>query len=402
MPSMKWSALAWISICELFSLSLWFSATAVVYPLLTRWQLVGMSTSWITISLQVGFICGCLLSSILGLSDKYAARTLFYLSSFAGALVNVLLIFTHSASIGLTVRFLTGIAMAGVYPTAVKLVSERYQAYRGLSIGILVGALTLGSALPHFILSLASSIPWQTVIGLSSMLTVLSGFAMKFIVKDVSVASFNKPVSLNRSSSEPARIREVITNRGVMWSNLGYFGHMWELYAMRTWIPIFLATSHPSSTAANARWSFLIIGVSGAVGSLFGGMISDRIGRHRLTIWAMAVSGLCALTIGLSYQKWFAVTIVIAMVWGISVIADSAQFSASIADFAHKQYLGTALTFQMCVGFFITNFSIYLLPVIVRDFTWHFAFMILAIGPIVGIIAMCQVGKLARKRLAQS
>jgi MFS family permease len=383
-----------ISLSELFVLSLWFSASAILPELKLAWNLSDFTSSWVTASVQLGFIVGAFFSSFLGISDRLNSRKLFACSAIFGAFINFLLVFVSQASLGFFIRFLTGVSMAGIYPTAVKLVAQRYPKQRGMAIGILIGALTLGSALPHSIVAFTSGIDWKIVIIASSILALIGSSLMFLFVRDVTDAAKTTKIDLRL-------VGRVISNQKVMLANYGYFGHMWELYAMWTWLPAFLTFSFTYHLSDIDKWNshlfaFLIIGLAGAVGCILGGYYADKIGKTRLTIIAMIVSGTCAVLIGFTLQFSIWLTIILAFLWGMSVIADSAQFSAIVTEYAAEEYTGTALTFQMAIGFLITVVSINLLPIVQGMVGWRWVFILLSIGPILGVISMRKLGTLER------
>lgn len=382
MKQSKWSALGWGSIAVFFALSLWFSASVVMGDLTDHWGLTEAFKPWVSAAVPAGFVGGALLSAIFGLSDRFQARTFFMASALAGALVNSLLLFADSPFEGILLRFLTGAALAGVYPVAVKVLTLWFPKHRGLAIGIVIGALTLGSALPHLLALLVSNINWKMVIVLSSILSALAALIMICFVQDAPQQGKPSVFSLNM-------LGKVFRNKPVMLANYGYFGHMWELYAMWTWMPFFLSAVGFTSSLL----SFLIIGLAGAAGCVTGGLLADRIGRARLTIWSMSISAACSVVIGFTFKQAPLFTIAIACLWGFSVIADSAQFSAAVSDFAEADYLGTALTFQMSIGFLLTIISINLVSWLQAYIGWEWVFLILGIGPMLGIMAMHQLRK---------
>ncbi len=381
-----WRALVWIGLSQLCALSLWYSASVIAPELIENWNLSSNSEAWLSASVPIGFVIGALFSSYFGMADRFNPRKVLALSAFIGAVLNALLIIVDSGFFGILLRILTGITLTGVYPIAVKIISEWFPKKRGLAMGILIAALTLGSSLPHFIVMFFSSVNWKIVIICSSILALLSAFIVSFILEDAPVKSKKLPFSLKV-------IKKVVMNKPVMLANYGYFGHMWELYAMWTWLPAFLTASFLTYSPEIPHWfialsSFISIGIAGGIGSVIGGLISDKIGRANLTILSMFISAICSIIIGFTFGEYVWLTLIISIIWGVSVISDSAQFSAAVSEIAEVEYVGTALTFQMCIGFLITIFSINLIPIIQRIVGWEWVFSILAIGPILGIMSM--------------
>jgi MFS family permease len=382
----SWRALVWIGLSELFALSLWFSASVIAPELIEVWNLSSNSEAWLSTSVPIGFVIGALFSSYFGVADRFNPRKVFAVSVFLGAILNALLILVDYAFFGILLRILTGITLAGVYPIAVKILSQWFPQKRGFAIGLLIAALTLGSSLPHFVIMFFSSLNWKLVIICTSVLALLSAIIVTYILEDAPIMSEKSPFSLKL-------IKKVVTNKPVMLANYGYFGHMWELYAMWTWLPAFLTASFSAYSPEFPHWfialsSFISIGIAGGIGCVVGGLISDKIGRANLTIISMFISAICSILIGFTFGQFIWITLIICMIWGMSVISDSAQFSAAVSEIAEVEYVGTALTFQMCIGFLITIFSINLIPIIQRIVGWEWVFTILAIGPILGIVFM--------------
>lgn len=382
----SWRALLWIGLAELCALSLWFSASVIAPELIIIWNLKANAEAWLSASVPIGFVIGAFFSSYFGIADRYNPRIVFAISALLGAILNGLLILAEHALFGILLRILTGITLAGVYPIAVKILSQWFPKKRGLAIGILIAALTLGSSLPHFVVMFFSSLNWRVVIICSSVLALIAAFIVYWILEDAPVTSNKLPFSFKL-------IKKVVTNKPVMLANYGYFGHMWELYAMWTWLPAFLTASFLSYSPGLSHWfialsSFISIGIAGGIGCVVGGLISDKIGRSNLTIISMIISATCSILIGFTFGQFIWLTLILSIIWGMSVISDSAQFSAAVSEVAEVEYVGTALTFQMCIGFLITIFSINLIPVFQRLFGWEWVFIILAIGPILGIISM--------------
>ena len=382
----RWRALLLLSSAELLGMSLWFSASAVVPALRIEWRLTDSQTSWLTIAVQLGFVFGTLLSALLNLADIFRPRQLMAISALAGAAVNTLFaVFSNGPTSGTLFRFLTGIFLAGVYPPAMKLMATWFQRSRGLALGILVGALTLGKASPYLINAIGSTQWRNNLLAVSVLAAFGSVLVWLFVVEG--------PYSLPRAHFDWKQVLKIFRNRGVRLANFGYFGHMWELYAMWTWMPLMLRASFAargvSPKLADAG-SFLVIG-AGAIGCAVAGLIADRVGRTVVTSWAMAISGSCCLLVGFLFGANPTLLLLIAAIWGASIVADSAQFSSCVTELGDPQYIGTALTLQMCIGFLLTTISIQLIPPLVHRIGWRYAFMILAPGPLFGVISMLRL-----------
>ncbi|RKL64729.1 MFS transporter [Salipaludibacillus neizhouensis] len=386
MKQNQWTALGLIGTAVLFSLSLWFSATVIGPNLKLVWGLTPTTEAWLSASVPLGFVIGALISAYFGLPDRFNTRKLFAISAFIGAILNLLLIFVNIASIGILIRVLTGLTLAGVYPPAVKLIAQWFPKQRGLATGTLIAALTLGSSLPHLISLIVVVEEAFLVLFISSTLALISAFIVGMVLVDAPTPSTKTHFSMKT-------MKRVLNNKPVMLANYGYFGHMWELYAMWTWLPAFLTASFLTYSSSldlglSVFVSFLAIGIAGGLGSIIGGILADKIGRSNLTIISLSVSSVCALLIGFTFGSNIWLTITLALIWGFFVIADSAQFSVAVSEFAEVEYLGTALTFQMCIGFLITIITINLIPWLQMWVGWEWAFVVLSIGPILGIVAM--------------
>ena len=373
-----------LSLAEMMAMGVWFSASAVV-PVLTRiWQLEGSGQAWLTMSVQIGFVVGALGSAILNLSDRIAADRLLAISSVAAGLCTLSIpLFAGSLTPALFFRFLSGIFLAGVYPVGMKLVATWTKEDRGLGIGLLVGALTVGTAFPHLLRIFGSLDDWKIVLYIAAFFAIIGGLVAVLFVRPGPYATQNPPFNWKYTGY-------IFRNREILMANLGYLGHMWELYAMWTWMPLFLGLSF-SQSGVNPKWAgvwaFAVIAVGG-LGSTLAGRLADRLGRTTVTIGSLLISGLCCLIAGFLFGGNPAILVSLCLIWGFVVVADSAQFSACISELAHPEYIGTALTIQTSLGFLLTLITIRFLPNAVAWVGWHWAFSFLILGPLVGIWAM--------------
>jgi MFS family permease len=385
----RWRALGLLSLAELLALSLWFSASAILPALSREWALGDAGRAGLTIAVQAGFIVGTLAAALTNLPDVLPPRALMMWGALAGAAVNgVLAVWVDHLPSAIALRFLTGVCLAGTYPPAMKIAATWFREGRGLAIGLLVAALTVGSATPHLIRGL-TDLPWRQTLLAASSLAAAGGLAVLLVTEG--------PHRFPPARFDLRMATGVLRERGPRLACLGYFGHMWELYAMWTWLGVFLAAS--LEAAGGGRYAglnasaatFVCVGIAGGLGAYAGGALADRWGRTALTMAAMALSGLCAIVIGFTFGGSPLVTLSVAMVWGVSVVADSAQFSTAVTELAPAAYVGTALTTQTCVGFALTMLSIWLIPPAVAQLGWRWAFAMLAIGPWLGVLAMARL-----------
>ena len=377
-----------LAIAIVLSMTTWFSASAVVPQLRAEWDLLD-GAAWLTIAVQLGFVCGALVSSILNLSDVVSPRRVILGGSIGAAGVNGLLLVAGGAAAGVPLRFATGFFLAGVYPPALKLMATLFREGRGIALGILVGALTVGSAMPHLVNGMGG-LDWRVVIYATSALTLIGGLIAGFAVGE-------GPYPFPRATFDPGQAGRVFANRGVRLASLGYFGHMWELYAMWAWFLVFfsdeLASRGVAAGSAAAYATFAVIGVGG-LGCWVGGILGDRWGRTRTTAAMMAASGSCCVLVGLLFGAPARLVLLVCLVWGFAVVADSAQFSTMVTELADQAYVGTALTLQLALGFTLTIATIWLIPALEDAFGWRWAFAFLAPGPALGVVAMLRLKSL--------
>ena len=387
--------LALLATAELLAMSLWFTGTAVLPELTRRWHAALGLTSWLTITVQLGFVVGALVIAIFNLSDVFRAPRIFVVCALAGAAVNALFAVVAAGHVvwALLLRGLTGAFLAGVYPTGMKILTGWFREGRGLALGILIGALTVGSALPHGVQAMGAdfTVAWRGVVLASSALAVVAAAVVAFGVHD-------GPYTAPTPRFDVHQIGEALRNRGLRLANLGYLGHMWEVYSMWGWIAVLLASAR-RGLGSNRLELIAFCGIAiGAVGSVWAGHISDLAGRGgdrhahiaqraRVTIVAMAASGACCIAAALAFD-YFPLLVVIVMIWGIAVVSDSAQFSAIVSELADQRYVGTALTMQTAMGFLLTTISLRTVAAIASHYGWRWAAASMAVGPALGIWAM--------------
>ncbi|MFT4957051.1 MAG: MFS family permease [Halobacteriales archaeon] len=392
MLSSRRRVLVVVATAELLAMSLWFSATAAAPELASEWGLTATETAWLTIAVQIGFVVGAFLSSALTLSDVVRPRHLFAGSAIAGAVCTAgIAAVVDGAAPAIALRFLTGVTLAGVYPPGMKILAGWFEEARGFAIGILVGSLTIGSALPHLIRALGGVGRPRVVLYGAAGLATLGGLLVLTVRPG--------PYQAEAAPFDPSAIGRILRDRGTMLANNGYFGHMWELYAVWTWIPAYLTASIAANggsadpTRVSSVLAFATIAIGG-VGAVVAGSAADRFGRTTVTSASMILSGIACVAAGAFFGSSTAILAVFVLVWGFVVVADSAQFSTAVSELAEDSYVGTALTLQTAIGYLLTTISIQLIPMVAEVVGWQWAFAPLAIGPALGTISMLHLRRL--------
>jgi MFS family permease len=396
----RWRMLALLSVAELLGMSLWLVASAVAPQLAVRWGLSASEEGWLSTSVQLGFVAGTALAAVLNLADILPARWYFAGAAIAGAAANALLVVAPGFHAALACRFVTGAFLAGVYPPAMKMAATWFRDRRGVAIGTVVGALTVGKATPYLVHAIPGASP--SVVILAASIAAVAAALL------IGMAYREGPVPFPRRAFSWSLVGVVLREREYRLVLGGYCGHMLELYSYWVWIPAFLAGSVAASGAGAggagslvAVLSFFVIAV-GAVGCVWGGVAADRIGYARLTILAMATSGACALATPFVFGRPLALLVPVVLLWGASVVADSAQFSTLVTRAVPAHAVGTALTLQTSLGFLLTTITIQLVPPVVERVGWRWAFPMLALGPLLGILAMRRLEGRRGKRNEES
>lgn len=382
----RWRVLVLLALAELLGMSLWFAGNAIAPQLQALWSLSGSQVAWLTSSVQLGFVAGTALIAVLNLADIVRSKVLFAVTAVLGAGCNALLLQVDGFTTAAFTRFACGMCLAGVYPPAMKMIATWFSSSRGLAVGTVVGALTIGKATPF----LVHAIP-----GANVNTIVLAGSASALVAAALVWFGYREgPYPFPPRPFSWSLVRTVFSHRQWRLATGGYLGHMFELYSYWTWIPAFLAASAASAEATNAvspgfvyLLSFGTIAIGG-FGCVWGGLVADRIGRERLVIIAMAVSGACAVLIGLAFGRTWWILAPLALTWGFFVVADSAQFSVLVTESVPPHAVGTALMVQTSLGFLLTTVTIQLIPPLERAVGWPWAFPLLALGPFAGIAAI--------------
>ena len=388
---MKTRSLILLIVAEMAALSMWFVSAAILPDMLRETEISSFRQAAMTSGVQVGFVTGALVSAVFGISDRVDPRRFFAACAWSAALANGLLVMTEPGSVvAITLRFLTGTLLAGVYPVGMKIAVGWGTKDRGFLVGSLIGALTLGSALPYLIV-LSGGADWRFTVIATSIAAAIAGL--------LALGTALGPHHSKAATFDISVITTAWTNRRLRLAYAGYLGHMWELYAMWAWVGVAAAASYrvtldaeTAQTLATAT-AFVAIG-AGSVACVVAGKFADRIGKAQIAIIALVCSSSGAVLTGLSLGGPVWITFALFTFWGIAIIPDSAQFSALVADASPPEHAGSLMTFQTALGFTLTFFTVQATPMLADALGWPVVFYILALGPVFGVVAMLRLQRM--------
>lgn len=363
--------------------SLWFACNAILPDLQAAYNLPQRALGDLTSAIQFGFIVGTLVFAIFMVADRFSPSKVFFVSALVGSLFNLLILWATDTTSLFLVRMATGFFLSGIYPVGMKIAADYHEKGLGRALGYLVGALVLGTAFPHLIRFFSDTLPWRFVVLSTSGLAMTGGLAVALLVP-------NGPFRKRSAGFDYKECLKVFDNKSFRSAAFGYFGHMWELYTFWAFVPVMLTlynTQEQADVLDIRIWSFAIIAVGG-ISCVIGGLWSEKVGSKRVALYALACSGLCCLLSLLAFQLPPALFVVFLLVWGMTVIADSPQFSTLVAQAAPAEYKGTALTIVNSIGFAITIVSLQVMNLITQHVDGKLIYVVLAIGPLFGLIAL--------------
>ena len=369
--------------------SLWFAGNAIVADLQQALHLQDDATGNITAAVQFGFIIGTLLFAFLSIADRFSPSKVFLVSAILGALFNLSVYFFATDLMSLLIfRFATGFCLAGIYPVGMKIAADWYAKKLGKALGYLVGALVLGTAFPHLLKVIGQSLPWEMVLWITSGMAIAGGLLIYILVPD-------GPYRKKGAKFEWNAISKIFAFPKFRAAAFGYFGHMWELYTFWAFVPFLVLTYNDlnQTDLPVSMLAFAIIAI-GTLGCIIGGYISLKKGSSKVAFDMLLISGLCCLFSPLLFSVSPILFIMVLLIWGFTVVGDSPQFSTIVAKTAPDLYVGTALTIVNCIGFALTIVSIQVLAYLIEVVDVSSAFLILLIGPLMGLLSF-------RKRQAQ-
>jgi MFS family permease len=363
--------------------SLWFASNAVMGDLQRTWELADAALGYMTSAVQFGFITGTLVFAFFNISDRLSPRIIFFACSVLGAISNLsIFLLARGLPSLLIFRFITGFLLAGIYPVGMKIAAGWYEKGLGRALGFLVGALVLGTAFPHLLKGMGHTLTWETVILAISVVSTAGGILMLWLVPD-------GPHLVQGTRFSPDAFKTIFQSKHLRAATFGYFGHMWELYTLWAFLPVFLSNylSRSQETINVSYWAFAII-AAGFVGCAAGGLLSKKTGSARVAFYQLAASGICCLISPLMYHVPLGAFLSFLIFWGVVVAGDSPQFSALSARTAPRELVGSALTLINCIGFFITIFSIQIANYLTTLISPSYIFLFLTPGPIFGLFSL--------------
>ncbi|MEM7303123.1 MAG: MFS transporter [Pseudomonadota bacterium] len=390
---MKFRSISLLLIAEVAPLTLWFVSSAILPDMLYEYDISAFAQAALTSAVQAGFVLGALIFAFFNLPDRFDPRKLFALCALAGGAMNLLFLAVEPGSaISILIRFLVGALLAGVYPVGMKIAIGWGDKDRGFLVGLLVGALTLGSAAPHLVAYFGGA-DWRLTIVLTSLAAMAGGM--------VCLGVGLGPHHAQSARFDPRVVTTAWTNVRVRLAIGGYLGHMWELYVMWAWISAalgvsFAASLSPGEATDLAKLTTFIAIAAGGLASIFAGRWADQIGKTEVTIVFMALSGLSAILTGLTFGGAVWISIILVVIWGVTVIPDSAQFSALVAEASPPDQAGSLMTLQTALGFALTFVTVQLTPAVVAITGWPVLLAGLALGPMFGIYSMMKLRRLQR------